>query len=82
MITCRTAYADNPGYFSALALASEATATLVLLVPYSSNKVADTLILSLLFSLGLTMIDGSVKQGACLRVAELHDITWSEKDRL
>lgn len=82
MITCRTANADNTGDFAALGLASEATATLVPPVPYSSSKVADTLMLCLSFSLGLTMIDGSMKQGTCLRVAELHNITWSEKDRL
>lgn len=63
MITCTRTNADNPRGFSALGLAIKVTVTLVLLVSYLSHKVADTLVLSLLFSLGLAMIDGSARQG-------------------
>jgi hypothetical protein len=63
MITCGTANADNPGGLSALGPTSQVTATLMLPVSYLSHKVADTLVLSLLFCLDITIIDGSARRG-------------------
>ena len=63
MITCGTANADNPGGLSALGPTNQVTATLMLPVSYLSHKVADTLVLSLLFCLDITIIDGSARRG-------------------